>query len=88
MCKEWGVGWRAGGGGAPEDEAGGDRHSSLPRILSAMRRNVDFILGIRRGHLRRWEVGRVTSLDLYFKKITLPDLNLMGQGQQLESSMD
>lgn len=53
-----------------------------------MWRNADFILGTRRGHHRRWEVRRVTSSDLYFKKITLPYLNLRGQGQLLESTMD
>lgn len=86
VYKEW---WGGGVGGA-EDEARGDKAQSLPRILSAMWRNVDFILETRGGHHRRWEVGRVTSSDLYFKKITLPTLDLrgQGQGQQLESAMD
>lgn len=39
---------------------------------------VGFILGVRGGHPGKWEMGRVTLSDLYFKKITLPDLNLRG----------
>lgn len=40
---------------------------------------MGFILGARGGHLG-------TLSDLYFKKITLPDLNLRGRGQQLQSA--
>lgn len=59
------------GVGSKELEAGGLR-GSLLRILSAMR-NVDFILGTR---------GKVTSPDLYFKEISIPDLN-WGVGERM-----
>lgn len=36
---------------------------------------VGFILGTRGGQHQRWEVGRVTSSDLYFRRITLPALS-------------